>query len=80
MGNTIPEKDNRIKIHQTGESFSILSIWLKICAGVHLCTINVARPAVYISEQVLREFIKSRFSFKNCLFRKIFHHIESKEI
>lgn len=78
MGNTIPGKDNCIKIHQTGGSFSILSMWLKICAGLHLCTISVAIPAVYISEKVLREFIKSRISLKNWPFRKTFDHIESK--
>lgn len=72
MGNTIPGKDNCIKIHQTGGNFSIWSIWLKICAGLQLCTISAARPTVSIVEKVLREFIKSRISFKNFLSEKYF--------
>lgn len=57
MGNMTTGKDNWTKIHWIGGSFSIWSIWLKISAGLHLCTISAARTTVHLSEKLLREWI-----------------------
>lgn len=54
MDNMTTGKDNWTKIHWIGGSFSIRSIWLKICAGLHLCPISTARPTVHVSEKLLR--------------------------